>query len=93
MLEFRRGRRAHHGIVHEVTPSVRHVVLLDVVTTDAKLRRLDAEDLGAGLTVLGTLRAAGRHTARSADDPRAPAELSLPVWCTASTHAPHLRRT
>ena len=66
VLEFRRGRRAHHGIVHEVTPSVRHGVLLDVVTTDAKLRRLDAEDLGAGLTVLGNLRAAGRHNARSA---------------------------
>ena len=66
VLEFRRGRRTHHGIVHQSTPTARHGMVLDIVTTDAKLRRLDSEDLTGGVAILGNLRAGARHNPRSA---------------------------
>lgn len=76
VVEFRLGRRAHHGIVAQATSSLRHGVLLEVVTTDAKLRRLDSEDLAAGLTILGNLTTAARHNART---PRGRADLAAVV--------------
>lgn len=65
VIRFRRGRRTHHAVVHQILQTPHSGTVLDVVTEDARNRRFDVEDLGGGVAVLGSLRAAGRHNPRT----------------------------
>ncbi len=76
VIRFRRGRRTHHAVVHHVMTTAHNGTVLDVVTEDARNRRFDAEDLGGGVEVLGTLRGVSRQNPRT---PRGRNDLAAQV--------------
>lgn len=82
VIRFRLGRRPHHGVVHAVQQTPYSGTILDVVTEDARNRRLDGADLG-GVAVLGTLRGAARFNPRT---PRGRADLAAQVRAFAEGH-------
>lgn len=73
VLLYSRGRRAEHAVVHARTDSPRVGAVLDVVTEDAKSRRLTSEDLLGGVTNIGEMRIGSRVNPRS---PRGRADLA-----------------
>ncbi|MDO5495960.1 MAG: DEAD/DEAH box helicase, partial [bacterium] len=76
VILFSRGRRPQHAVVHALTESPRVGVILDVVTDDARSRRLGVEDLMGGVTIVGDLRIGSRTNPRT---PRGRADLAARV--------------
>ncbi|HHW83460.1 MAG TPA: RNA helicase [Actinomycetales bacterium] len=76
VILYSRGRRPQHAVVHAFTDSPRVGVILDVVTEDARSRRLGVEDLLGGVSIVGNLRIGSRVNPRT---PRGRADLASRV--------------
>ncbi|HZK05213.1 MAG TPA: DEAD/DEAH box helicase [Actinomycetaceae bacterium] len=76
IILFSRGRRRQHAVVHALTESPRVGVIIDVVTDDARSRRLGVEDLMGGVSIVGELRIGSRTNPRT---PRGRQDLAARV--------------
>lgn len=65
VILYSRGRRPEHAVVHALTESPRAGIILDVITDDARSRRLGIDELLGGVSIVGQLRLGGRANPRT----------------------------